>query len=169
EEVLDLAYGPRLAGVLMAIGRAVQEAGRDSYFAQAIGKVSIAGAGATAVIEELQNWMNDPNAFNQSVKAAMTVFDSIRPEGDCQPTTEIDPTVYLRRPESNAALAVEDFALEPSAVGHAAALRVLNAITQPETTSPAMKRPWTMIREKLGDEVVARIDGRVRPPERAEP
>jgi hypothetical protein len=169
EGVFDLAYGPWLAGALMAIGHAMQEAGRDSYFAQAVGKVNIAAAGPTAVMEELQNWMNNPNAFNQSVKAAMTILDAIRPEGDYQSTTEIDPALYRRRSDSNAAVALEDFALEPSAVGHAAGLRVLKAITQPSTTSPAIKRHRSIIREKLGDGVVARIDGRVWPPEGDKP
>jgi hypothetical protein len=60
---------------------------------------------------------------------------------------------------------LEDFALEPLATGHAMGLRVLHAIARPETCAPAMKRRCSIIREKLGAEVVARIDKRTGSPE----
>src|SRR5215467_7905397 len=41
EEILDLAYGPCLAGILLALGRAMQVAGSESYFWQTIGKANI--------------------------------------------------------------------------------------------------------------------------------
>jgi|SRR5947207_4744861 len=159
EDILDLAYGPWLAGVLMALGEAMQEAGRGGYFGQATGKVNVALAGPTALIDELQNWRNDPNAFNQSVKAALTILNAIRPEGEYQPATEAD----LPRPGSDETVVLEDFALQPSAIGHAAGLRVLNAVAQPGKIGPTVKRRWSLIREKLGDEVVARINSRARP------
>jgi hypothetical protein len=164
EDILDLAYGPRLAGILMAIGRAMQDAGRDSYFGQVIGKIRLTTSGVTALLEELEKWISDPDAFEQSIKAATTILNCMRPEGEYVPAIEMN-SALLQETELNEIVDLADLAIEPSAIGHVAGMRVLLGITQPDKFWLEMKRLWSIIREKLGPQMVARIARRAAAPE----
>jgi hypothetical protein len=59
---MDLAYGPRLAVLLAAMGRAMNETGRLAEFPT--------------------DWMSVPALFNEAVGAADEVLESFRPAGD---------------------------------------------------------------------------------------
>jgi hypothetical protein len=164
EEILDLVYGPCLAGVLMALGQAMQDAGRGSYLLEALGKVNIATSGWAALTEEIEKWVVDPNAFEQSIKAAVTVLEFMRPEGEYLSATE--STVMEDHPESesNQILDIGNLGVEPSApsgVGHASGLAVLRAIGKPGKPGLAMERRWSIVRGELGPEMVTRIARRM--------
>ena len=157
EEILALVYGRCLAGILMALGQAMQDAGRGSYLQQALGKVNIATSGLAALTEEIEKWAVDPNAFEQSIKAAVTVLESMRPEGEYLPATESHITRGPSKSESNQILDLGDLRVEPSAVGHLSGLAVLHAIGQPGKLDLAMERRWSTVRGGLGPEMVTRI------------
>lgn len=68
-EALSLTYGRRLAGLLMVIGRALQDAGRQ-------------GAFAADMRSNRENWMDVPFAYQQAVVAALSVMDKLKPSGE---------------------------------------------------------------------------------------
>ena len=70
-EVLGLAFGKQLAGVLMMLGYAMLEAGRS--------------ASSVRTAERGKNWIDDPYAYEQAVKAAADVLDAIHPPGKATP------------------------------------------------------------------------------------
>lgn len=69
-EVLSLAYGRPMAGILMLLGRAMHDAGSSSGFA------------STFTLEGSLNWFDDPYAFDQAAQAASRVIEFLRPQGD---------------------------------------------------------------------------------------
>ena len=69
-DVLGLAYGPHLAGLLLSIGWAMEDTGRQAAF------------GAEPTIEAADNWFDDPYAFDQAARAAATILLAARPRGD---------------------------------------------------------------------------------------
>jgi hypothetical protein len=68
-EALTLAYGGQVAGRLMMIGRAMQEAGR------------MAAAAANPRTSPDQ-WVRNAFAYRQAMEAVMMVLFDLRPEGD---------------------------------------------------------------------------------------
>jgi hypothetical protein len=158
-DILELAYGPWIAGLLIGLGYVMKEAGRVAHLRKAMGHVSIAARGPAALLEELENWPADPHAFNQAVKAAITLFEAVRPEGEFEPAVELDARRATNpRRES---LVLEDFDIPPLAWGHSVASGVLQAVAEPETVRPILKQLGSSIREKLGSESVALIERRV--------
>jgi len=160
-EILELAYGPWIAGLLIGLGYAMKEAGRIAYFQKAMGRVSIAASGPAAILEELENWPSDPHAFNQALKAAITLFEALRPEGEFEEAIEVDSRLATNPREEPPLL--EDFAIPPLAWGHSVASGVLQAVAEPETVGPILKQLGSSIREKLGPESVALIERRAAP------
>lgn len=71
--VLEIAYGPQLAGMLLSIGWAMEDVGRGAAFTRA------------GTLEAVDNWFNDPYAFDQAAKAAATILLSAQPKGDPSP------------------------------------------------------------------------------------
>ena len=70
-DVLALAYGRQAAGVIMMLSFAMDAAGR--------------GASSVRTVTGGSDWINDPHAFDQAVKAALSIFEVIRPEGESRP------------------------------------------------------------------------------------
>jgi len=67
---LELAYGPHLAGILMLASEVTSEVGRLGGFT----------SGASG--EAMDNWLEDPFAYDQAAAAAYMVLDAFRPPGD---------------------------------------------------------------------------------------
>ena len=68
-EALTLAYGGQVAGRLMMIGQAMQQAGRMA-------------AMAVDPRNSFDQWVRDPFAYRQAMEAAKIVLFELRPEGD---------------------------------------------------------------------------------------
>ena len=149
------------AGLLIALGYAMNEAGRVAHLQNATGRVSIAASSPAALVEELANWPADPHAFNQAVKAAITLFEAVRPEGEFEPAVEHHSIRATNLPGEP--LVLEDFDIPPLAWGHSVASGVLQAVAEPETVGPILKELASSIRERLGSESVALIERRVAP------
>ena len=67
---LELAYGPRLAGILMLVAEMTSQVGRIAGFTS--GESGVA----------MDNWLSDPFAYDQAVTAAYRILDAFRPAGD---------------------------------------------------------------------------------------
>jgi TraY domain len=67
---LELAYGPRLAGILMLLAEMTCQVGRMAGFT----------SGESG--EAMDNWLDDAFAYDQAVTAASTILDAFRPPGD---------------------------------------------------------------------------------------
>ena len=72
-QVLELAYGKRLGGLLLLIGRAMFDAGRHSAFT------------ATRKLKDVENWLDIAYGYDQAVQAAHKVLEVLRPKGDTSP------------------------------------------------------------------------------------
>jgi hypothetical protein len=70
EEVMELKYGNPLAGILMAIGVAIEKAGRAAALYSQLGA------------QDRRTWVDDPFAYDQGMKAAVDILDRLRPPGD---------------------------------------------------------------------------------------
>ena len=68
-ETLALAYDPRLAGLLMMMGRAMHDAGHTAGFL------------STFRAQGAYNWTEDSYAFDQAVQAAMRILEAAKPAG----------------------------------------------------------------------------------------
>ena len=75
-EVLDLEYGKRLAGFLLLVGRAMNEAGMHSALYD------------TKTLEGAKNWLDNAFGFDQAVKAAQWIFEASRPTGVLEKESE---------------------------------------------------------------------------------
>ncbi|UYO37483.1 hypothetical protein KQX62_12010 [Rhodopseudomonas palustris] len=68
-DVLSLAYGPRLAGLLLAIG----DAAKDTVVSISLNKLDdVTG----------MKWVDDPSAYDQVAKAVSEIVEAFRPEGE---------------------------------------------------------------------------------------
>ncbi len=72
-QVLELAYGNRLGGLLLLIGQAMSDAGRFSAFT------------ATRRLKDVENWLDNAYGYDQAMRAAHRVLDVLRPKGDTSP------------------------------------------------------------------------------------
>ncbi len=72
-QVLELAYGKRLGGLLLLIGRAMFDAGRHSAFT------------ATRKLKDVENWLDNAYGYDQAMQAAHRVLEVLRPKGDTSP------------------------------------------------------------------------------------
>jgi hypothetical protein len=68
-EALSMTYGKRLAGILMIVGRAMEEAGRQAGF-------------ATDLRRSSDSWMEVPFAYREAATAAALVLNAFRPPGE---------------------------------------------------------------------------------------
>src|SRR5205814_1986016 len=69
-DVLELRFRVPLAGLLMAIGSAMDESSRAAALFSQSGK------------RDCQSWANDPFAYDQAIRAANSVLEAFRPKGD---------------------------------------------------------------------------------------
>ena len=69
-EVLELRFRVPLAGLLMAIGIAMDESSRAAVLLSQLGK------------RDRQSWADDPFAYDQAIRAANSVLEAFRPKGD---------------------------------------------------------------------------------------
>ena len=69
-EVLTLAYGPELAGILMMIGWTMHDVGRAAGFIE------------TRTLEGANDWTSQPYAFDQALQCANVLLKKARPAGD---------------------------------------------------------------------------------------
>ena len=67
-QVLELKYGPKLAGLLLALGNAMQHAGH------------MAALHAASTLGDTHNWLDVPAAYDQAVLAAHTILEAGRLE-----------------------------------------------------------------------------------------
>jgi hypothetical protein len=70
-QVLELKYGPKLAGLLLALGSAMQHAGHMA----ALHAASTLGG-------DTHNWLDVPAAYDQAVLAASRILEAGRLEGE---------------------------------------------------------------------------------------
>ncbi len=68
-EVLGFAFGERLAGILLMLGKAMAGVGQQAAF------------GRSLSLSARYNWFDDPHAFDQSVIAAHHILETLRPKG----------------------------------------------------------------------------------------
>ena len=68
-DALDLAYGRRLTGLLLAMAHAAQLTGTRAVF---VSQQNVAGG---------EDWMSDPYAYDQAVKATQAILEAYRPAG----------------------------------------------------------------------------------------
>ena len=69
-EVLTLAYGAEVAGILMMIGSTIDDVGPHTGFA------------ATRTLEGANGWTCQPYAFDQAVQGVNRLLEAMRPAGD---------------------------------------------------------------------------------------
>jgi hypothetical protein len=70
EQILDMLYGPKLAGLLMVIGRVADQAGEQS------------AALISPTADMTSEWFDDPYPYQQAEKAISEVLRFFRPSGD---------------------------------------------------------------------------------------
>jgi hypothetical protein len=68
--VLTAAYGPRSAGLLLMIGRAMHVAGTVAAFSE------------LPTLESSANWIDSPHAFAMARQAVDRILEMVRPAGD---------------------------------------------------------------------------------------
>ncbi len=72
-EVLSLAYGREMAGIVIMLATAMNWIGYYSYMIKS-GRIVRLSRG------EIGHWTSDAYAFDQAVQAAVTLLNSVRPE-----------------------------------------------------------------------------------------
>lgn len=80
---LDVAYGRRLAGLLMLIGRTMRQVGSTTRRLSTGHQDNLPG----------RSWFSDPWAFNEAVQAANRLIDGYRPTGDRERMQTGEPAV----------------------------------------------------------------------------
>ena len=83
DEVLDLAYGPRVAAFLRLIGRILTDTGPHAAYKK------------TGKLETAINWISDAFAFDQAEKAVLLALEAFRPNGDKTPPPQPDEASRL--------------------------------------------------------------------------
>lgn len=74
EAAIDAAIGNRtLLGLLRLVGVAMQGAGKFAAFASAV-----------ASHDKRQEWIDNPYAYDQATRAALTILDALRPPGEIE-------------------------------------------------------------------------------------
>ena len=124
-DALDLAYGRRWAGLLLAIAQVAQ----------------ITGTRAVSVsqwnFEGCEDWMADPYAYDQATRGIVSLLEVFRPHGEIVP------------PPNSMGLPAETFAQ----LGEGFARELLGGLTNPDSKGPAWPfgHGAGAIRERLAD------------------
>src|SRR5436309_3384544 len=127
EQGFELAYGKRLAGLILVVARAMHDTGTSEGFRK------------TFTLDGSVNWLREPWAYQQAMNAANTIFECFRPEGEAvPPRVASDP----RRDEG-----LEDFLANP---GRAWAAGLIQAIAGHGATGELQE--WAIRRrDQLGE------------------
>jgi hypothetical protein len=148
---LEFAYGAGLSGLLLAIGEAMNAAGRHAGFST---KFTLDGS---------NSWWNDPYAFDQAVKAAIFILEAFRPFGGTEPPRHLKGIVGEL-----------DMGLVAAHIGEGLAADLLRKIASSRTSTAAAADRVLLLRRQLG-ELVERIEklgeshhDRPHPPSRQE-
>jgi hypothetical protein len=72
DQMLDLAFGSQLGGLMMLIGYLLRDVGNS------------AGFGSTFTLVGAKEWLNNPYAFDQATKALAALMEQLRPEGEIE-------------------------------------------------------------------------------------
>jgi hypothetical protein len=114
-DALDLAYGRKLTGLLLAIARLAQITGTRGVF---LSRADIAGG---------EDWLSDPYAYDQAVRAIGFLLEAFRPKGKI-----IAPRDTMGLPEAAYERLGEGFALDLiAALRNSAAKTVSEEVVQP--------------------------------------
>ena len=130
-EVMSLAYGRELAGILMTIGMALREVGPASALVR--GKP----------LEARGQWLNDAHGFDQAALAVSLILAALRPKGEGT------------APEG----ALTVFGEEKEVWGELFARGALDAVAG-GGSADQLKREGAQIADLLGSEVAKRAKGR---------
>ena len=71
-DVLSLAYGRQVAGILMLLGSVLPRAGARALLSAAGGRYA----------DNFDRWIDDPTAFHQAKQGVMAILETIGPNGD---------------------------------------------------------------------------------------
>jgi len=142
-QLLAAAYGERLAGILMMIGGAMSDAGRQ------------AGFSAIFTLEGSAGWADHPWPYQQAHAAANQILDALRPEGEAV------------IPKGLAAISNDPNSPLPTGwadhYGAGFANDYLSAAINDEPV--ADMRRWTdSVQKLLGPDLIKRIERRMRTP-----
>jgi len=96
-DALDLAYGRHWTGILLALAHVSQLTGTRGL---AVNEWNFEGA---------EDWMMDPYAYDQAVKAANTILEAFRPMGDVSAKPVGD---FARLPRASLESLGKEFALD---------------------------------------------------------
>jgi hypothetical protein len=136
DQALETIFGQRTAGLAMLLAHVMRAAGQMAHPI------------ATRSLEVAPDWMVNPFAYDQAMRAATRVLEAFRPEGNPMPDHLKEPQVV--------------FDIDLNAVsrdlGRGVADPYLVAVADPNEASRAdLKRIGSETREKLGDAVADRI------------
>lgn len=120
-EALTLAYGGHVAGRLLMIGRAMQEAGRLA-----------AAAANPRTSPDL--WVQQPFAYRQAMKAVMMVLFDFRPEGDpaAPKTTWLPDDIKVELIGSHVAKSLTESVKGKASPEHRKFAAIVRELLQPE-------------------------------------
>src|SRR5262249_27098938 len=139
-----LAYGSReAAGLMIALGAVMQYAGRHSRIARE-------GVSAT-YLENAGAWTNDPIAFDQAVRAALTLLNAVRPDVDGGTKSPV-PIDELREP-GELLLVEEEYKIPPISEGEPnIANELMRAIRGDRSSAEHfyLGTSWSELRAMLG-------------------
>lgn len=78
DKITDALGGRQMYAVLRLISSSMSAVGQHSYFFE------------HRKLAEEADWLGDPYAFDQAIKATTTILESLRPEGDVEPKRQVD-------------------------------------------------------------------------------
>ena len=133
-QTLDLSFGRGVSGLLILLGRILQDTGSHAGFA------------STQTIDGAENWLNDPYAFNQATAAVASIFEELRPEG------------VAKTPKAGKAFGL-DLTVFYANLGASFARTFLGAVAGEEISADLAILGET-VRDRLGPAVVERIKRR---------
>ncbi len=133
KEALELALGPRVAGITLLSG----------FAAKAAGDHAMVFSGGPLNVSE-RPWLENPFAFSQVSAAIAEIIKGVKPDGE-----PVEPALLQSLPSDE----LREVARNS---GRAAAAAVCRAIAFPDDSGPL--GPWArVINEWLGEEAVGRI------------
>lgn len=145
DDALELIFGRRLAGLLLAAGHVMRETGGIAAIAVARHR-----NGNRDEILDDENWLNDAYCADQAIQAANTILEAVRPAGETTPE-------WAQGLEGSKFPEID----HPLALGRNRAERLLISLTSPAPDGP-IYRIQRSIWKKLGSEMVGRIAKKIQ-------
>ncbi len=131
EEVLTVAYGRQLAGLLTALGRTMKDAG------------TMAGFQSTFTLEGSSDWLENPYAFDQAARAVTTIIEAFRPSGEVvEPKPQNIVVAGVRGTKVDPEESIARIHEELGELGEAFAATTLSAIAAPERAPTLELKEW---------------------------